>query len=62
MLDAHIQRELQNHTLDPDRALIIAVNTEMGHKNPQEISANNTNGVNEHQKITRFRSAKAQPH
>ena len=60
MLDYDIQRELLRDTVDPERALSIAVNMEMGHQNQQRISSNdNANGsaVNAIQSINRFRGA-----
>ena len=41
MLDDDIQRELLRDTVDPDRALSVAVYMEMGHQNQQRISSNN---------------------
>ena len=46
MLDDDIQRELLRDTVDPERALSIAVNNEMGHQNQQRISSNNNNNAN----------------
>ena len=46
MLDDDIQRELLHDTGEPDRALSIAVNMEMGHQNQQKISSNNNNNNN----------------
>ena len=43
MLDDEIQRELLRDTVDPERALSIAVNIEMGHQNKHRISSNNNN-------------------
>ena len=43
MLDDDIQRELLRDTVDPERALSIAVNMEMGHQYQQRISSNNNN-------------------
>ena len=57
MLDDDIQRELLRDTVDPERALSIAVNMEMGHQNQQKISSNNgaTNStVNAIQSFNRF--------
>ena len=45
MLDDDIQRELLRDTVDPERALRIAVNMEMGHQNQQRISSNNNNSA-----------------
>ena len=41
MLDDAIQQELLRDTVDPERALSIAVNMEMGQQNQQQISSNN---------------------
>ena len=63
MLNDDIQRELLHETVDPYRALSIAVNMEMGHQNQQRISSknnnNNANGnaINAIQSINRFRGA-----
>ena len=46
MLDDDIQPELFRDTVDPERALRIAVNIEMGHQNQQQISSNNNNNAN----------------
>ena len=43
MLDDDIQREILREKVDPERALSIAVNVEMGHQNQQQISSNNNN-------------------
>ena len=43
MLDDDIQRELLRDTVEPERALKIAVNLEMGHQSQQRISSNNNN-------------------
>ena len=62
MLDDDIQRELLRHTVDPKRALRIAVNMEMGHQNQQRISSNNGatgSTVNAIQSFNRFRGASA---
>ena len=62
MLDDDIQRELLRDTVDPERALSIAVNMEMGHQNQQRISSNNSatgNTVNAKQSFSRFRGASA---
>ena len=45
MLDDDIQCELLRDTVDPERALSIAVNMEMGYQNQQRISANNSNSA-----------------
>ena len=60
ILDDDIQRELLRDTVDPERALSIAVNMEMGHQNQQRISSNNNNSaagstVNAIQPFNRFR-------
>ena len=47
MLDDDIQRELLRDTADPERALSMAVNMEMGHQNQQRISSNNNNNAND---------------
>ena len=57
MLDDDIQRELLRDTVDPERALSIAVNMEMGHQNQQRISSNNGetgSTVNAIQSFNRF--------
>ena len=64
MLDDDIQRELLLDTVDPERALSIAVNMEMGHQNQQTISSNNNNSaanntINAIQPYNRFRGASA---
>ena len=64
MLHDDIQRELLRDTFDPERALSIAVNMEMGHQNQQRISSNNNNSVagstiNAIQSFNRFRGAGA---
>ena len=41
MLDDDIQRKLLRDTVDPERALSIAVNMEIGHRIQQRISSNN---------------------
>ena len=62
MLDDQIQRELLRDTVEPERALNIAVNMEMGHQNQQRISSNNNNSatgstVNAVQSFNRIRGA-----
>ena len=60
MLDDDIQRKLLRDTVDPERALSIAVNMEMGHQNQQRISSNNGatgSTVNAIQSFNRFRGA-----
>ena len=62
MLDDDIQRQLLRDTVDPERAVSIAVNIEMGHQNLQRISSNNGatgNTVNAIQSFNRFRGAVA---
>ena len=64
MLDDNIQREPLRDTVDPERALSIAVNLEMGHQNQQRISSNNVNSasgstINAIQSVNRFRGANA---
>ena len=64
MLDDDIQREILRDTVDPERALSIAVNMEMGHQNHQRISSNNNNSaagstINAIQSFNRFRGAGA---
>ena len=44
-LDDDTQRELLRDTVDPERALSIAVNMEMGNQNQQRISSSNDNGA-----------------
>ena len=46
LLDDDIQRELRA-TVDPERAISIAVVMEMGHQNQQRISSNNNNSAAE---------------
>ena len=60
MLDNDIQRELLRDTVEPERALSIAVNMEMGNQNQQRISTNNEatgSTVNAIQQFNRFRGA-----
>ena len=60
MLDDDIQRDFLCDTVDPERALSIAVNMEMGHQKQQRISSNNSatsNTVNGIQSFNRFRGA-----
>ena len=60
MLDDDIQRELLRDTVEPERALSIAVNKEMGNQNQQRISSNNGatgSTVNAIQQFNRFRGA-----
>ena len=60
MLDDDIQRELLQDTVEPERALSIAVNMEMGNQNQQRISSNNGatgSTVNAIQQFNRFRGA-----
>ena len=60
MLDDDIQRELLRDTVEPERALSIAVNMEMGNQNQQRISSNNGatgSTVNAVQQFNRFRGA-----
>ena len=60
MLDDDIQRELLRDTVDPERALSITVNMEMGHQNQQRISSNNgatSSTVKALQSFNRFRGA-----
>ena len=64
MLDDDIQRDLLRDTADPERALCIAVNMEIGHQNQQRISSNNNNSaagitVNAIQPFNRFRGSGA---
>ena len=62
MLDDDIQRELLRDTVDPERALSIAVNMKTGHQIQQRISSNNGatgNMVNAIQSFNRFRGAGA---
>ena len=63
MLDNYIQRELLRDTVDPERALSIAVNMEMRHQNQQSISSNNNSAagstVNAKQPFNRFRCENA---
>ena len=65
MLDDDIQQELLRDTVDPERALSIAVNMEMGHQNQQRVASNNnnnnnnknSNAINAIQSFNRFRGA-----
>ena len=62
MLDNDIQPELLRDTVDPERALSLAVNMEMGHRNQQRISSNNKNSaagstVKAIESFNRFRGA-----
>ena len=60
MLDDDIQRELLRDTVEPGRALSIAVNMEMGNQNQQRISSNNGatgSTVNTVHQFNRFRGA-----
>ena len=64
MLDNDIQRELLRDTVDPERALSIAVNMEMGNQNQQRISTSNNNSsanstIKAKQSYNRFRGASA---
>ena len=64
MLDDDIQRELLPDTVDPERALSIAVNMEMRNQNQQRTSSSNNNSVanntiNVIQSYNRFRGASA---
>ena len=59
MLDDDIQCELLRDTVESERARSIAVFMEMGHRNQQRISSNNTNGVNAIQQFNRFRGGNA---
>ena len=60
MLDDDIQRELLHDTVDPERALSIAANMEMGHQNQQRTSSNNgatSSTKNAIQSFNQFRGA-----
>ena len=64
MLDDGIQRELLRDTVDPERALSIAVNMEMGNQKQHRISLSNNNSaanntINAIQPYNRFRGASA---
>ena len=62
MLDDDIQRELLRDTVDPERAVSIAVNMEMSHQYQQRISSNNGatgNTVTAIQSFNRFCGAVA---
>ena len=63
MLDDDIQLELLRDTIDPERAVSIAVNMEMGHQNQQRMSSNNmnanSNAINAIQPFSRFCGANA---
>ena len=54
MLDDDIQRELLRDTVEPDRALSIAVNMEMGHQNQQPISIQQQGNWQYNQRYTIF--------
>ena len=60
MLDDDIQRELLRDTVDPEKALSIAVNMDMGQQKQQRISFNNSatgSTVNAIQSFNRFHGA-----
>ena len=60
MLDDDIQREFLRDTVDPERAVSIAVNMAMGQQNQQRISSNNIatgSTVNAIQSFNRFHGA-----
>ena len=63
LLDDDIQRELLRNTVDPEKALSIAVTMKIGHQNQQRISSknNNANGaaINVIQFFNRFGGASA---
>ena len=64
MLDDDIQRELLRDTVDPERALSIGENMEVGHQNQQRVSSKNNNSaanntINTIQSYSRFRGAGA---
>ena len=67
MLDDYIQRDLIRDSVDPERALSLAVNMEMGHQNQQRISSKNNNNnnsatgsaINAIPSFNRFRGANA---
>ena len=64
MLDDDFQRKLLRDTVDPEKALSIAVNMEMGHQNQQRISSNNNKSaagstINAIHSLNRFRGAGA---
>ena len=64
MLDDDIQRELFRDSVEPKKAIGIAVNMEMGHQNQQRISCNNNNNakvtaINVIQSFNRFCGANA---
>ena len=59
MLDDDTKRELLRDTLEPERALSIAVNMELGRHNQQLISYNNTSGLNVVQQFNRFHGPNA---
>ena len=64
MLNDDIQRELLCDTVNPERALSIAVNMEMGNQNQQRISSSNNNStenntINAIQSYNRVRGASA---
>ena len=64
MLEDDIQRELLRDTVEPEKALSVAVNMEMGHQNQQRISSNNNNvkgsAINAIQQFSGFLGANAQ--
>ena len=64
MLDDDIESEFLRDTVDPERALSIAVNMEIGNQNQQRISSSNNNSaanntINAIQSYNRFRGASA---
>ena len=64
MLDDDIQRELLRETVEPESALSIVVNMEMGHQNQQQISSSNNNNasgstINAIKSLNRFHVANA---
>ena len=64
MLDNDVECELFRDTIDPERALSIAVNMEMDRRNQQRISSNNNNSasgstINAIQAVIRFRGTNA---
>ena len=52
MLNDDIQRELLRDTADPERALSIAINIEIGHQNQQRIISNSNNNNNNNNSTT----------
>ena len=56
MLEDDIQRKLLRDTIEPETAISLAVNKDLGHQN-QQSNSNNNNRVCAIQQFTQFRSA-----